>query len=540
MKKNIFKIVLVIIFCFLFFGIFKVEVVKSYNQYSQNSYSNADLEKDCPLEWSNVRDLKIATALSAKMCQGSDPVKSVCIPIAKISDIYSDGGFSAPNVKNTVYPRNYIKFETLQNVLDTISMGLRGSWLKSTDRKEVSNADKDAEKAFPKGCSEYKWSVPSGLNAIVQTFNPGDGKYYITNAKNPEVYCFYSGANVAATLCIDFLNPQQLILGTNLSNLVWSNTPNGTTWNPGVKAEAGTNISFSVYVKNSKWEIKGTVNTGLVTKVDFGVDSTNGSISSELSYDTSFGNKIKITINTQKLKDNHPDINLSDGGTYSITMTVTGSSGDVFYLSGSNTITLNLTAPDCKKYDNDKDKCTTINPTQCFWVGSTCEWRFNNNESLCKTLKEDQCGCGGTGTECGTKTNCSCVCSWKKASDGTGTCHAPVMSSLIDQYPEPPSNWLMPPCAFSGSCRDVGDLMSVLINFANWLFSIIGILAFVFFVYGGLTMILSFGSAEKVKKGRDILVAAVVGMIIAFGAVLLIKFVLDALGVGTSFIAGGF
>ena len=53
-------------------------------------------------------------------------------------------------------------------------------------------------------------------------------------------------------------------------------------------------------------------------------------------------------------------------------------------------------------------------------------------------------------------------------------------------------------------------------------------------------MILSFGSAEKVKKGRDILVAAVVGMIIAFGAVLLIKFVLDALGVGTSFIAGGF
>ena len=59
--------------------------------------------------------------------------------------------------------------------------------------------------------------------------------------------------------------------------------------------------------------------------------------------------------------------------------------------------------------------------------------------------------------------------------------------------------------------------------------------AFVFFIYGGFTMITSFGSAEKVKKGRDILLAAVVGMIIAFSAYLLINFIISALGVADSF-----
>ena len=60
------------------------------------------------------------------------------------------------------------------------------------------------------------------------------------------------------------------------------------------------------------------------------------------------------------------------------------------------------------------------------------------------------------------------------------------------------------------------------------------------FVYGGFTMILSFGSAEKFKKGRDILVAAVVGMLIAFGAYLIVNFVLDVFQVGKDFrVIGG-
>ena len=93
----------------------------------------------------------------------------------------------------------------------------------------------------------------------------------------------------------------------------------------------------------------------------------------------------------------------------------------------------------------------------------------------------------------------------------------------------------LPPCAFDGSCRDVNKLLELFINFGQLMLGIIGSFALVFFVYGGFMMILSMGNAERVKKGRDILVAAVVGIIIAFSAYALIDFVLDALQVSSSF-----
>lgn len=104
---------------------------------------------------------------------------------------------------------------------------------------------------------------------------------------------------------------------------------------------------------------------------------------------------------------------------------------------------------------------------------------------------------------------------------------------------------LLPSCAFNssgcdGDNADINLFVELGINIARFVFSIIGTVAFVMFVYGGFTMILSFGSAEKFKKGRDILVAAVAGMIIAFGAYLIVNFVLDVFQVGKDFrIIGG-
>ncbi len=104
---------------------------------------------------------------------------------------------------------------------------------------------------------------------------------------------------------------------------------------------------------------------------------------------------------------------------------------------------------------------------------------------------------------------------------------------------------LLPSCAFNssgcdGDNADINIFVELGINIARFIFSIIGTVAFVMFVYGGFTMILSFGSAEKFKKGRDILVAAVVGMIIAFGAYLIVNFVLDVFQVGKDFrVIGG-
>ena len=53
---------------------------------------------------------------------------------------------------------------------------------------------------------------------------------------------------------------------------------------------------------------------------------------------------------------------------------------------------------------------------------------------------------------------------------------------------------------------------------------------------GGLFMIVSFGNAERFKKGQQILVAAVIGMIISFSAFLLVNYILEALNVSDYFL----
>ena len=79
-------------------------------------------------------------------------------------------------------------------------------------------------------------------------------------------------------------------------------------------------------------------------------------------------------------------------------------------------------------------------------------------------------------------------------------------------------------------CRSISIFVTVLINAANYLFTIVGALALLFFIYGGFTLILSRGSTDQVKKGKDIMVAAIVGLIIVFGAYMLVRFLGEAVG----------
>ena len=94
---------------------------------------------------------------------------------------------------------------------------------------------------------------------------------------------------------------------------------------------------------------------------------------------------------------------------------------------------------------------------------------------------------------------------------------------------------LLIPCAATGDCDNINDLVLQAIVIAEFLIGIAGSIALVMFVYGGLQYITSFGSAEKKKKGQGVLVGAVVGLIITFSAFLLIQFVMNALGVSSYF-----
>jgi len=61
----------------------------------------------------------------------------------------------------------------------------------------------------------------------------------------------------------------------------------------------------------------------------------------------------------------------------------------------------------------------------------------------------------------------------------------------------------------------------------NSLMGIVGALALLMFVYGGLVWMTSSGSQDKVKKGKDIMLWAAVGLVIIFSAYGLTKFVIN-------------
>lgn len=128
-------------------------------------------------------------------------------------------------------------------------------------------------------------------------------------------------------------------------------------------------------------------------------------------------------------------------------------------------------------------------------------------------------------------------CEWKAPADaGKPTAGVTAGTGTIYQCGPPPGyNGPLPDCAFCGSCRDVGVFLELGIKGTQILFSFIGSIAFIMFVVGGFMMIFSFGNADRVKKGRDILIAAVLGMIIAFSAYFIVDFILDALQVGDAF-----
>ncbi len=83
--------------------------------------------------------------------------------------------------------------------------------------------------------------------------------------------------------------------------------------------------------------------------------------------------------------------------------------------------------------------------------------------------------------------------------------------------------------AFSAECDDVGVFIQLAINVGAYLFTFIGALALLVFVYGGFKMIISAGDSAKIKEGKDAMVAAVIGIVIAFSGVAIVKFLGDSL-----------
>ena len=123
------------------------------------------------------------------------------------------------------------------------------------------------------------------------------------------------------------------------------------------------------------------------------------------------------------------------------------------------------------------------------------------------------------------------ISSCKFSSGGDAGTDTPILSTKPADYHGP-----LPDCAFFNiGCRNTNELLSLLVNIGNFIFAGIGTWALLAFVYGGVMMIISMGNSEQFTKGKDALVAAVIGLVIALSAYLIINFVLDALQVGSEF-----
>ena len=73
---------------------------------------------------------------------------------------------------------------------------------------------------------------------------------------------------------------------------------------------------------------------------------------------------------------------------------------------------------------------------------------------------------------------------------------------------------------------DPNALIAQLINFT---LSLVGSISLLLFVYGGIIWMTSAGSPEKIKKGRDIIVWAVIGLAVVFMSYILVRFVIQGL-----------
>ncbi|MEI8360578.1 MAG: hypothetical protein WCG01_00360 [bacterium] len=63
----------------------------------------------------------------------------------------------------------------------------------------------------------------------------------------------------------------------------------------------------------------------------------------------------------------------------------------------------------------------------------------------------------------------------------------------------------------------------------KFMLGMVGSISLLAFVWGGFQMVLAAGDSAKVKKGRDSIVAAVIGLIIVFTSYILVQFVMTNL-----------
>lgn len=85
---------------------------------------------------------------------------------------------------------------------------------------------------------------------------------------------------------------------------------------------------------------------------------------------------------------------------------------------------------------------------------------------------------------------------------------------------------------------ELNDFLRVGINVTKWILGIVGSLALLMFIYGGLMMIIAGvstraegGKDKKINIGKDAIENAIIGLVIVFAAYMIIGFVFSAFNI---------
>ncbi len=100
-----------------------------------------------------------------------------------------------------------------------------------------------------------------------------------------------------------------------------------------------------------------------------------------------------------------------------------------------------------------------------------------------------------------------------------------VASPTLASWPATP---LLPPCTSSGNCG-FNDFVLLGVNLTKMILGLVGSLALLFFIYGGIMFMLAGGKSEMIDKGKKIITNAVIGVAIVLGAWIIVNFSIAAL-----------
>lgn len=106
-----------------------------------------------------------------------------------------------------------------------------------------------------------------------------------------------------------------------------------------------------------------------------------------------------------------------------------------------------------------------------------------------------------------------------------------ISLSLISCLLSLASYFLALPVLAQGLPNPLGttDVRDIIANVIRAALGLVGSIALLMFIYGGFLWMTSGGNDEKVKKGKDTLVWATLGMVLIFAAYAILNFVIGAL-----------